>query len=100
MKYVNPFGDREHSAAGGVTPESHVVAGSISPQSVSGVKELLRPAEPGLVVSLNKGSQITGQLMFEGPAMIDGNVEGEIHCYGKRLLGRTLTSKQRSPARS
>src|SRR5215813_4764958 len=93
MKYVNPFGDREHSAAGGVTPESHVVAGSISPQSVSGVKELLRPAEPGLVVSLNKGSQITGQLMFPGPAMIDGNVEGEIHCYGKLIIGQNADIK-------
>src|SRR5215472_8191259 len=93
MKYVNPFGDREHSAAEGATPESRL-AGSISPpQSVSGVKELLRPAEPGLVVSLNKGSQITGQLMFEGPAMIDGNVEGEIHCHGKLIIGQNADIK-------
>jgi cytoskeletal protein CcmA (bactofilin family) len=87
MKYVNPFGDREHNAAEAATPDSHLVAGSISPQPVSGVKELPRPAEPGLVVSLHKGSQITGQLMFQGPAMIDGNVEGEIHCHGKLIIG-------------
>jgi len=87
MKYVNPFGDREHNAAEGATPDSHLAAGSISPQPVSGVKELPRPAEPGLMVSLHKGSQITGQLMFQGPAMIDGNVEGEIHCHGKLIIG-------------
>src|SRR5262249_12692005 len=88
MKYVNPFGDKEHSTTEGATPESRLAAGSVSPpQSVSGVKEVLRPAEPGLVVSLNKGSQITGQLMFEGTAMIDSNVEGEIHCYGKLIIG-------------
>ncbi len=68
-------------------PESHLVAGSISPQSVSGIKELPRPAEPGLVASLHKGSQITGQLMFQGLAMIDGNVEGEIYCHGKLIIG-------------
>lgn len=74
--------------AEGATPESRLVAESISPpQSVSGVKEVLRPAEQGLVVSLHKGSQITGQLTFQGPAMIDGNVEGEIHCYGKLIIG-------------
>jgi cytoskeletal protein CcmA (bactofilin family) len=87
MKYVKPFGDKEHSMAEGATPESRLVAGSSSPpQSVSGIKELPRPAEP-LVVSLHKGSQITGQLTFQGPAMIDGNVEGEIHCHGKLIIG-------------
>jgi cytoskeletal protein CcmA (bactofilin family) len=87
MKYVNPIDDREHNAAEGTMPESHLVAGSICPQSVSGIKELPRPAEPGLVASLHKGSQITGQLMFQGLAMIDGNVEGEIYCHGKLIIG-------------
>src|SRR5262244_3264592 len=94
MKYVKPFGDKEHSIAEGATPESRLAAGSVSPpQSVSGVKEVLRPAEPGLVVSLHKGSQITGQLMFPGPAMIDGNVEGEIHCHGKLIIGQNADVK-------
>ena len=88
MKYVKPFGDKEQSMAEGATPESRLVAESISPpQSVSGVKEVLRPPEQGLVVSLHKGSLITGQLTFQGPAMIDGNVEGEIHCHGKLIIG-------------
>ncbi|HUK39632.1 MAG TPA: polymer-forming cytoskeletal protein, partial [Candidatus Acidoferrales bacterium] len=44
-------------------------------------------AEPGLVASLHKGSRVAGQLTFQGPARIDGSVEGEIQCHGKLTIG-------------
>jgi cytoskeletal protein CcmA (bactofilin family) len=45
------------------------------------------PAETGLVGHLYKGSRVSGQLMFQGSARIDGNVEGEIQCYGTLTIG-------------
>jgi cytoskeletal protein CcmA (bactofilin family) len=45
------------------------------------------PAEAGLVGHLYKGSRVSGQLMFQGPARIDGNVEGEIQCHGTLTIG-------------
>jgi cytoskeletal protein CcmA (bactofilin family) len=46
-----------------------------------------RPAEPVLVASLYHGSKVSGQLTFQGPARIDGSVEGEVHCNGKLIIG-------------
>ena len=43
--------------------------------------------ESGLVGHLFKGSRVSGQLMFQGPARIDGNVEGEIQCHGTLTIG-------------
>ena len=45
------------------------------------------PAEPALVASLQKGSRVSGQLSFQGPARIDGRVDGEIQCQGKLTIG-------------
>ncbi len=45
------------------------------------------PVETGLVGHLYKGSRVSGQLMFQGPARIDGNVEGEIQCHGILTIG-------------
>jgi cytoskeletal protein CcmA (bactofilin family) len=44
-------------------------------------------AEPTLVGHLYKGSRVSGQLTFQGPARIDGNVEGEIQCHGTLTIG-------------
>jgi cytoskeletal protein CcmA (bactofilin family) len=44
-------------------------------------------AEPELVGHLYKGSRVSGQLMFQGPARIDGSVEGEIQCQGTLTVG-------------
>ena len=41
----------------------------------------------GLVGYLYKGSRVSGQLSFQGPARIDGNVDGEIHCQGTLTIG-------------
>jgi cytoskeletal protein CcmA (bactofilin family) len=44
-------------------------------------------AEKELVGHLYRGSRVSGQLMFQGPARIDGNVEGEIQCHGTLTIG-------------
>ena len=45
------------------------------------------PVEKGLVGHLFKGSRVSGQLMFQGPAKIEGSVEGEIQCHGVLTIG-------------
>lgn len=42
-----------------------------------------------LVAYLYKGSRVTGQLTFHGPAKIEGTVEGEVVCHGKLTIGET-----------
>jgi len=41
----------------------------------------------GLVGYLYKGSRVTGQLTFQGPARIDGIVDGEVNCQGTLTIG-------------
>ena len=45
------------------------------------------PATAALVGHLYKGSRVSGQLSFQGPARIDGAVDGEIHCEGILTIG-------------
>jgi cytoskeletal protein CcmA (bactofilin family) len=45
------------------------------------------PVEPALVGCLYKGSRVSGQLTFQGPARIDGSVDGEIQCQGTLTIG-------------
>ncbi len=40
-----------------------------------------------MVAYLYKGSRVTGQLTFHGPAKIDGSVEGEVLCHGMLIIG-------------
>jgi cytoskeletal protein CcmA (bactofilin family) len=67
--------------------ELHRVAPAVPSAPVASVKEPSRPAEPALVAFLHKGSRVSGQLSFQGPARIDANVEGEIQCHGKLTIG-------------
>src|SRR5262247_380231 len=46
-----------------------------------------QPSTAGLVGYLYKGSRISGQLNFQGPARIDGSVDGEIQCQGILTIG-------------
>ena len=46
-----------------------------------------RVAEPGVVAALHKGSRVSGQLIFQGAAQIDGYADGEIQCHGKLTIG-------------
>jgi cytoskeletal protein CcmA (bactofilin family) len=50
---------------------------------------VVTPVEPGLVGHLYKGSRVTGQLVFQGAAKIDGSVEGEIRCNGTLTIGES-----------
>jgi cytoskeletal protein CcmA (bactofilin family) len=45
------------------------------------------PSTAGLVGYLYTGSRVSGQLSFQGPARIDGFVEGEIQCQGPLTVG-------------
>lgn len=51
------------------------------------VTPVVAPAETALVGHLYKGSRVSGQLMFQGAARIDGSVEGEIQCHGTLTIG-------------
>ena len=45
------------------------------------------PTTADLVGHLYKGSRVSGQLTFQGPARIDGAVDGEIQCQGILTIG-------------
>lgn len=45
------------------------------------------PSTAGLVGYLYKGCRVSGQLSFQGPARIDGVVDGEIQCQGALTIG-------------
>jgi cytoskeletal protein CcmA (bactofilin family) len=47
----------------------------------------------GLVGYLYKGSRVTGQLSFQGPARIDGKVDGEVNCQGTLTIGEEAEVK-------
>ena len=56
------------------------------------------PVAAGLVGYLYKGSRVSGQLNFQGPARIDGIVEGEIHCQGALTIGESAEVKAKITA--
>ena len=47
----------------------------------------------GLVGYLYKGSRVAGQLTFQGPARIDGKVDGEVNCQGILTIGEEAEVK-------
>jgi len=53
---------------------------------------------PGLVGYLYKGSRVSGHLSFQGPARIDGIVDGEIQCQGALTIGESAEIKARITA--
>ena len=48
-----------------------------------------------MVAYLYKGSRVTGQLTFHGPAKIDGSVEGEVLCHGMLTIGEEAEVRAR-----
>ena len=67
-----------------------------SPQPVAKVE--VAPSQSstaGLVGYLYKGSRVTGQLSFHGPARIDGTVDGEVNCQGILTIGEGAEVKAR-----
>jgi cytoskeletal protein CcmA (bactofilin family) len=73
--------------------EPTVTVAAPLPQPISNKADVPSPAAPAatsmasLVGYLYKGSRVTGQLSFQGPARIDGIVDGEVHCQGILTVG-------------
>jgi cytoskeletal protein CcmA (bactofilin family) len=66
-------------------PARPVVA---APKPANPAAEVVVPASTaGLIGYLYKGSRVSGQLSFQGPARIDGVVDGEIQCQGTLTIG-------------
>lgn len=53
----------------------------------------VEPSTAGLVGYLYKGSRVSGQLSFQGPARIDGIVDGEVNCQGTLTIGESAEVK-------
>jgi len=90
----NPGGKKTEpepqSVAQAAKPESTPAATAAAPppQPVAKVDvPTLQPSTAGLVGYLYKGSRVTGQLTFQGPARIDGVVDGEVNCQGTLTIG-------------
>jgi cytoskeletal protein CcmA (bactofilin family) len=70
------------------TPEPAPVAAAPEPKPAPKVEAAPPLASTaGLVGYLYKGSRVSGQLSFQGPARIDGVVDGEIKCQGSLTIG-------------
>ena len=67
-------------------PEPIPVAAAPAPKPTPKI-EAAAPSTPALVGYLYKGSRVSGHLSFQGPARIDGFVEGEIQCQGPLTVG-------------
>ncbi|HYA29645.1 MAG TPA: polymer-forming cytoskeletal protein [Acidobacteriota bacterium] len=81
------------------------VAGPVPPAAPE-AKPVAKVEEPppaviaGLIGYLYKGSRVTGQLSFAGPARIDGSVDGEIQCQGTLTIGESAEVKAKISAQS
>lgn len=49
---------------------------------------LTEPLSEEVVAHLYKGSRMSGQLTFHGPATINGTVDGEVLCHGVLTIGQ------------
>ena len=67
-------------------PEGSPVIAAPEPKPPTKV-EVSPASTAGLVGYLYKGSRVSGQLSFQGPARIDGAVDGEIQCQGTLTIG-------------
>ena len=97
----NPGGKKTETEPQSVVPASKPASeptGTVAaplPQPISNKADVPSPAAPapvststaGLVGYLYKGSRVTGQLSFQGPARIDGIVDGEVNCQGILTVG-------------
>jgi cytoskeletal protein CcmA (bactofilin family) len=92
----NPGGKKVPELVPEKTPEAPKPAPAPAPVTVTATP-VIAPAEPkaapkvemppqpstaGVVGYLYKGSRVSGQLSFQGPARIDVTVDGEIQCQG------------------
>jgi cytoskeletal protein CcmA (bactofilin family) len=57
------------------------------PKSAPKAEVAPQPSTAALVGHLYKGSHVSGQLSFQGPARVDGAVDGDIQCHGTLTIG-------------
>jgi cytoskeletal protein CcmA (bactofilin family) len=70
-----------------VTAAAAPVIATPEPKPAAKVEIPPQASTAGLVGYLYKGSRVSGQLSFQGPARIDGTVDGEIQCQGTLAIG-------------
>jgi cytoskeletal protein CcmA (bactofilin family) len=73
--------------AAAAEPVKPVVAATPEPKPGPKVEVPSAPSTAGLVGYLYKGCRVSGQLSFQGPARIDGVVDGEIQCQDTLTIG-------------
>jgi len=95
----NPVGKKTPEVVSEKTPEAPKpapapapvtappVVATPEPKPVQKMETTTQPSTAGLVGYLYKGSRVSGQLSFQGPARIAGAVGGEIHCQGTLTIG-------------
>ncbi len=73
---------------------------AVKPEAAAHLAEP-KPTEvaPNVVGYLYQGSRVSGQLSFQGPARIDGVVEGDIQCQGALTIGESAEVKAKISAR-
>jgi cytoskeletal protein CcmA (bactofilin family) len=71
-------------------PSSTPALGS-APSQTASTGAPVRPANPSAEgrAYLDKGSKISGKISFEGPARIDGEVDGEVNAKDSVAIGET-----------
>ena len=62
-------------------------AATVTPPAAKVEASRPEPSTAGLAGYLYKGSRVSGQLSFQGPARIDGIVDGEVNCQGTLTVG-------------
>ena len=73
-------------------PAEPVSGGSI--QDSSKMHEFVKANSEGVTKAyLSKGTKITGKICFDGPAEIDGQIEGDLASQSLLTIGKTATVK-------
>jgi cytoskeletal protein CcmA (bactofilin family) len=87
----NPGGKAEPEKVSDIpkpAPETPTQAVVTAPKPANPATEVVaQPSTAGFVGYLYKGSRVSGQLSFQGPARIDGIVDGEIQCQATLTIG-------------
>jgi cytoskeletal protein CcmA (bactofilin family) len=73
---------------------------AVAEVKVAAKSEPVAALAAGLVGYLYKGSRVSGNLSFQGPARIDGVVEGDIQCQGALTIGESAEVKAKITAQS
>jgi len=79
-------------------PAPAPVSAAPVPQPAARIEVPPPQSTAGLVGYLYKGSRVTGQLSFQGPARIDGKVDGEVNCQGTLTIGEEAEVKAKITA--